>query len=52
MYFVFEGQNYNYIFVALGGLIIGKNFEVNFGDSCLRSLQRNVFTEEFYWLFA
>jgi hypothetical protein len=36
--FVFEGQNYNYILNALGGLLIGENFEVNFGDNCLRSL--------------
>ena len=50
--FVFDGQNYNYIFVALGGLLIGEKFEVNYGDSCLRSLQCNVFTEEVSWLFA
>jgi len=52
MNFIFEEQNYNYIFIALGGLIIVKNFVVNFGDSCLRSLQWNDFTEEVYWLFA
>ena len=30
--YVFGGQNYNYILIALGGLRVGENFEVNFED--------------------
>jgi len=46
--YMFVGQNYNYILIALGGLRVGEKFEVNFEDICLRSLQCNVFTEEVY----
>jgi hypothetical protein len=37
------GQHYEYILIALAGLLFGeKEFAVNFGEGCVRSVQCNV----------
>jgi hypothetical protein len=39
---VFEGQPYDNILMALGGLDFGGNTEVNFVGGCTRSMQCDV----------
>ena len=35
----FGGQHYGEVLIALGGLRLGVNCEVNFGEGCMRSVQ-------------
>jgi hypothetical protein len=47
--FVLCGQHYDEIVIALWGLHFGENFEVNFGQGCMRNILRNANFGYQYW---